>query len=464
MSKDLIRTKDSKENIRLLLIGAGRAGSMLLRLFGNDLSLDIAGVVDVNPDAPGLKIAREMGIPTCADYRKLLRDKHLDLIINVSGRREIQQDILANKPLNAEVIGGLSAKLFWTVLTEFRKKEIHEETFELMRMELERLSVGEFIVGRNPRMQEILELITKVAHTPTTVLIRGESGTGKELVARMIHRNSLQKEKPMVTVNCTALSAQLIESELFGYRKGAFTGATSDRTGLLELANDSTIFLDEIGDMPMEMQSKLLRFLQSGEVRAIGDTVTRTVKVRVIAATNRQLEEAMKQGEFRNDLFYRLNAFTIQMPPLRERSEDIPLLAFHFLKSAQAKVNKRVDQISPAALSALVHYPWPGNLRELENVIERAVVLTNTTEIGLQQLPDNLRPQDIPTAAAEDDNSGGFMEMKAQVIDKFEYEAVCRYLTEQQGNVTRAADAANIPRRTFQRLMAKHKIVAELFR
>ncbi|MEJ2635010.1 MAG: sigma 54-interacting transcriptional regulator [Calditrichia bacterium] len=432
MSKDLIRTKDSKENIRLLLIGAGRAGSMLLRLFGNDLSLDIAGVADVNPDAPGLKIAREMGIPTCADYQKLLRDKHLDLIINVSGRREIQQDILANKPLNAEVIGGLSAKLFWTVLTEFRKKEIHEETFELMRMELERLSVGEFIVGRNPRMQEILELITKVAHTPTTVLIRGESGTGKELVARMIHRNSLQKEKPMVTVNCTALSAQLIESELFGYRKGAFTGATSDRTGLLELANDSTIFLDEIGDMPMEMQSKLLRFLQSGEVRAIGDTVTRTVKVRVIAATNRQLEEAMKTGEFRNDLFYRLNAFTIQMPPLRERSEDIPLLAFHFLKSAQAKVNKRVDQISPAALSALVHYPWPGNLRELENVIE--------------------------------DNSGGFMEMKAQVIDKFEYEAVCRYLTEQQGNVTRAADAANIPRRTFQRLMAKHKIDAELFR
>jgi DNA-binding NtrC family response regulator len=216
--------------------------------------------------------------------------------------------------------------------------------------------------------------------------------------------------------------------------------------------------------MPMEMQSKLLRFLQSGEIRAVGDVATKKVQVRIIAATNRKLEEAIDKGEFRADLYYRLNAFAIHLPPLRERKEDIPLLAYHFLKSAQAKVNKRVSKISPAALAALGDYDWPGNLRELENVIERAVVLTMSDEIEVAHLPLILQPErdnERLNIQALDD---GLMALKATMIDKFEHEAICRYLAESGGNVSRAAQAAKVPRRTFQRLMAKHKIAPQVFK
>jgi len=288
--------------------------------------------------------------------------------------------------------------------------------------------------------------------------------TGKEVVARMIHQSSPWRDKPLVTVNCTAFSPTLIESELFGYKKGAFTGAASDRLGLLEMADNGTVFLDEIGDMPIEMQSKLLRFLQSGEIRAVGEVKNKKVQVRIIAATNRPLDAAIQKGEFRADLFYRLNAFAIQLPPLRERREDVTLLAYHFLKTAQAKVNKRVSQITAAALAALAGYDWPGNLRELENVIERAVVLTGADEIDVAHLPLTLQPQinvDPIDAHAWRD---GLMELKATMIERFEHEALCRYLAENGGNVSRAASAAKVPRRTFQRLMAKHKIAPQVFK
>jgi transcriptional regulator with PAS, ATPase and Fis domain len=268
----------------------------------------------------------------------------------------------------------------------------------------------------------------------------------------------------LVTVNCTAFSPSLIESELFGYKRGAFTGAASDRIGLLEMAHNGTVFLDEIGDMPMEMQAKLLRFLQSGEIRAVGDVQTKKVEVRIIAATNRKLEDAIERGEFRADLFYRLNAFTIHLPPLRERHEDIPMLAYHFLKSAQAKVNKRVSKISPETLSALTMYDWPGNLRELENVIERAVVLTTTDEIGIEHLPLVLQPQHAGESLDVHALRDGLMSLKGTMIDKFEHQALCRYLAESGGNISRAADAAKVPRRTFQRLMAKHSIGSEVFK
>ncbi len=333
-----------------------------------------------------------------------------------------------------------------------------------MQRELERNASGDFIIGKTEQMQHIVQLITRVAPTPTTVLIRGESGTGKEVVARMIHQQSPWATRPMVTVNCTAFSPTLIESELFGYKKGSFTGATEDRLGLFELANESTIFLDEIGDMPIEMQAKLLRFLQSGEIRAIGDTKVKKVQVRIIAATNRKLEEAITSGQFRTDLFYRLNAFTIVMPPLRERKADIPLLAYHFLKTAQAKVNKRVNKISPPAISALLHYDWPGNLRELENVIERAVVLTNSDEIDIHHLPLVLQPDEASPLLGDTPLKEGLMNLKSAIVDRFEHEAICRYLTESGGNVSRAAQAARVPRRTLQRLIAKHKISTSTFK
>ena len=223
------------------------------------------------------------------------------------------------------------------------------------------------------------------------MLIRGESGTGKELVARAIHRYSNVRERPLVTVNCTALAPTLLESELFGHKRGAFTGAVADKPGLFERADGGTIFLDEVGDMPLEMQAKLLRVLQTGEIKPVGDVVTRKVRVRVIAATNRDLEKALAVSEFREDLFYRFNTFTITLPPLRERTEDIPVLAHHFLRKAEAKVNKRVDRFAPEALDLLKRYPWPGNLRELENIIERAVVLATSRQVDVAHLPLHLQ-------------------------------------------------------------------------
>ena len=268
-----------------------------------------------------------------------------------------------------------------------KRSEELEDRYSLMLRELQAKDEGELIIGQNPKMRELAEQVIRVAQTPTTVLIRGESGTGKELVARAIHRYSNLRDKPLVTVNCTALTPTLMESELFGHKRGSFTGAVADKVGLFEKADGATIFLDEVGDMPLEMQGKLLRVLQAGEVKPVGDVVTRKVRVRVIAATNRDLEKALAGAEFREDLFYRFNAFTVLLPPLRERSEDIPVLAYHFLRKAEAKVNKKVDRFSQDALDMLKSYGWPGNLRELENIIERAVVLSSSQQIDVAHLP-----------------------------------------------------------------------------
>jgi transcriptional regulator with PAS, ATPase and Fis domain len=303
-------------------------------------------------------------------------------------------------------------------------------------------------------MREVAELLARVAPTPTTVLIRGESGTGKELVARAIHRYSPLRDKPLLTVNCTALTPTLMESELFGHRRGAFTGAVSDKVGLFEKADGGTMFLDEIGDMPLEMQGKLLRVLQAGEVKPVGDVVTRRVRVRVIAATNRDLEAAIQRGEFREDLFYRFNTFTITLPPLRERVEDLPVLAYHFLRSAAAKVNKKVERITAEALDLLNRYGWPGNLRELENIIERAVVLASERSIQSHHLPLHLQEPGKLELTVDD----GLLAGKERLIREFERQAVVRFLRETGGNISAAARKARITRRNFHRLLAKHAI------
>ncbi|GIX47535.1 MAG: hypothetical protein KatS3mg131_1746 [Candidatus Tectimicrobiota bacterium] len=234
----------------------------------------------------------------------------------------------------------------------------------------------EALVGRSPALQRVLQAVEAVAPTSATVLILGETGTGKELVARAVHHLSPRRERPLVKVNCAALPAGLIESELFGHEKGAFTGALARRIGRFELAHGGTIFLDEIGDLPLELQGKLLRVLQEGEFERLGGTTTLRVDVRVIAATNRDLAAAVQEGRFREDLFYRLQVFPIQLPPLRERREDIPLLVRHFVQKFSRQLGKRIDTIAPRALEALQAYPWPGNVRELEHLIERAVILS----------------------------------------------------------------------------------------
>jgi transcriptional regulator with GAF, ATPase, and Fis domain len=445
---------------KVVIVGAGKGGRSLLEMFMGDSTVSIVGVADLNPWAPGLELARRLNVPVATDFRELIADPRLDLIIDVTGDPEVNRTIHRLKAAGAEVMGGASAKFMWDLLAERKRSEELEDRYALMLRELQAQAEGDFIMGQNPKMKEVAELIARVAPAPTTVLVRGESGTGKELVARAIHRYSQLRDKPLVTVNCTALTPTLMESELFGHKRGAFTGAVSDKVGLFEKADGGTIFLDEVGDMPLEMQGKLLRVVQAGEIKPVGDVVTRKVRVRVIAATNRDLERAREAGEFREDLFYRFNTFTIQLPPLRERAEDIPVLAYHFLRKAEAKVNKKVDRFSPEALDLLKRYPWPGNLRELENVIERSVVLASTRQVEVGHLPLYLQEGSPIRVNAEE----GFLEAKERAVALFEREAVVRFLTEARGNVSLAAKKARITRRNFHRLIAKHSIHARSYK
>lgn len=246
------------------------------------------------------------------------------------------------------------------------------------------------IVGKGVAMQQVFQLISQVAPSRSTVLIHGESGTGKELVAKAIHSSSPRADAPFMTINCGNIPSELLESELFGHVRGAFTGAASSKKGLFEAADGGSLFLDEVGTLPVEMQAKLLRVIQEREFRRLGGLESIKVDVRIIAATNRDLQEAVRQGTFRDDLFYRLNVIAIKLPPLRERSEDIPLLVDHFIKKYSEENNKDASAIEPSAMKALMDYDWPGNVRELENVVERAIVLSSGKPITIDLFPKNL--------------------------------------------------------------------------
>ena len=333
------------------------------------------------------------------------------------------------------------------------------QKFELMRRELDRQSGDDLIVGEDPGIQEVLKLVRQVGPTPTTVLIRGETGTGKELTARAIHRLSQRNDKPLVTVNCTTITDSLLESELFGHKKGAFTGAIADKKGLFEAANGGTIFLDEIGDITPKLQAELLRLLDLGEVRPVGGTSTHKVDVRLIAATNKDLEQGVRDGWFREDLYYRLNVFSVQLPPLRDRSGSIPSLAQHFLEKARKKLNKNIAGIEERAVKAMQHYPWPGNIREMQNIIERSSVLAQEGIIRLENLPTVFR--DTYECCADDEVNRRHASFKAERelhVSRTEKNLIKRYLDETGGNVAKAARQANIPRRTFYRLLEKYGI------
>src|SRR5436190_8477722 len=382
----------------------------------------------------------------------MLANPRVDLVIDVTGDEAVHRTIREMKGPATEVMVGIGARFMWDLVAERKRSEELEDRYSLVVRELQAQSEADFIIGQNPKMREVAELIARVAPTPTTVLVRGESGTGKELAARAIHKYSPLRDKPLLTVNCTALTPTLMESELFGHRRGSFTGAVADKVGLFEKADGGTIFLDEIGDMPLEMQGKLLRVLQAGEIKPVGDVVTRRVRVRIIAATNRDLEHAMQKGEFREDLFYRFNTFTITLPPLRERVEDLPVLAYHFLRKAEAKVNKKVARISNDALDLLKRYAWPGNLRELENTVERAVVLAAGGAVEPAHLP--LHIQGTPTLGMT--VGEGLLAGKSRLVQEFERQAVARLLSEARGYVSIAEKLACIKGRKYHRLMIKH--------
>lgn len=334
------------------------------------------------------------------------------------------------------------------------------QKYELVTRELNKQLGEDMIIGEDREIEDVVALIRQVGPTPTTVLIRGETGTGKELTARAIHRLSTRADKPLVTVNCTTLTDSLLESELFGHKKGAFTGAIADRKGLFEAADGGTIFLDEIGDITPKLQAELLRLLDLGEVRPVGGTMAKRVDVRLIAATNKDLEAGVRDGWFREDLYYRLNVFTIQLPPLRDREESIPILARHFLGKARKKLNKQLDGIEERALTAMCHYRWPGNIREMQNIIERAAVLSQDNVIRLENLPSVFREMHAERAGILPGlRRTSFKAERETHVGRLERNLILRYLDESGGNVSKAARLAEIPRRTFYRLLERHGIV-----
>ncbi|MCU0662017.1 MAG: sigma-54 dependent transcriptional regulator [Myxococcota bacterium] len=314
------------------------------------------------------------------------------------------------------------------------------------------------IIGSSAPMLEVYRMIDSVAHSTSTILLQGESGTGKELVARAVHTRGPRASKAFVPVNCSAIPESLVESELFGHMRGAFTGAVATRMGLFEAANAGTILLDEVGELPLQTQVKLLRVLQEGEIKRVGASEEISVDVRVVAATNVNLHAAMLAGTFREDLYYRLNVITIALPSLRERLDDIPLLAYHFLRKYAVRSGRDIRRISLEAMRAMRGYGWPGNVRELENAMERAVVMCRSDVI----LPGDLPRPVVNTGEAVVSRNVlldlPFADAKKRVVDNFEREYMVELLRRSGGNVSEAARQAGLDRSNFRRVLKKHGV------
>jgi DNA-binding NtrC family response regulator len=348
------------------------------------------------------------------------------------------------------------------------KKAIEKKSLLLeniyLRQELQEKYGFPNIVGKSRKMQEIYRIIAKVAMTDSTVLIYGQSGTGKEIIARAIHFNSARREKQFVPVDCAVLSENLLESELFGHIRGSFTGAVTTKPGLFEVADGGTVFLDEVGNISLPIQAKLLRVLQEREFTPVGGTKAKKVDIRLIAATNKDLEKMIKEGSFREDLYYRLNIVPIYLPPLKERQEDIPLLSVHFLKKYTEEMGKMIKGFTPEAMEKLIKYPWPGNVRELENVIERTVVMIEDEMVRVEHLilPGQHEKEGwdehIPMTSDE------LKELKKQVrekaVEEIEKAFILNALERHQWNVTRAAEEVGMLRPNFQALMRKYNLRA----
>jgi len=326
------------------------------------------------------------------------------------------------------------------------------------------------MIGRSSRLQDIYTILDKVADTPTTVLVTGESGTGKELVAQALHNHSSRKARAFIRVNCAAIPHTLIESELFGHEKGAFTGAIASKPGRFELADKGTLFLDEIAEIPTEIQVKLLRAIQESAFERVGGLKTIKVDVRLVAATNRNLQLEVEEGRFREDLFYRLNVIPIHLPPLRERSGDIPLLVEHMLTRFNERLKKSVRRLAPEAGAAFRAYSWPGNVREMENVLERLVLFCEGDEIGIDLLPEELKsPVPMPSSGANgstrlDRDLTGRVSMKELVREttaQLEKELIIQALDQTHGNVTRAAQLLMISRKSLQNKMKEFNLREE---
>lgn len=354
------------------------------------------------------------------------------------------------KPFNID-------EIFLNIDRMITQQKIVDEN-KYLHTELEKVYGLKKIIGNSRAMLKVLDMVSRVAFSSATVLITGESGTGKELVARAIHFSGNRKDEKFVAINCATLSENLLESELFGHVKGAFTGAVKDKKGLFEDADGGTLFMDEIGDIPKSVQAKMLRVLQEGEFMSLGDTVTKKVDVRIIAATNQDLLQRVQEKEFREDLYYRLNVINITMPPLRERKEDIPLLVKHFIEKYNKKENRQIKGVSPEIEKEFYNYNWPGNVRELENVIERAITLTNEDIITADVvLPQVKKEGDTGTTETEL-FAQPYKEARRKALDAFNIKYITNVLNKTSGNVTNAAKEIEIERQYLQRMLKRYNI------
>ena len=401
--------------------------------------------IDVNPRAV------RMMLTGYADIGSLVRAINEGRIYRYIAKPWEPDEVRLNvkRALEAYALAGENVQLA-AALSEANERLRAENLY--LRREVERRYAFDQILGESPQMQRVFEVMEKVAQTDATVLITGETGTGKDLVARAIHYAGSRRGQRFVAQNCAALPDTLLESELFGHKRGAFTGAHVDKQGLFEVAHRGTIFLDEIGETQPGMQVRLLRVLQDGEIRPLGASSTRTVDVRVIAATNRDLKKDVEEDRFREDLYYRLRVVEIHIPPLRERRGDVPLLAHHFLDISTEKMGRKLEGFTNAAMDALCAHTWSGNVRELENEIERCVALAGDADVvGLDMLSDEVRGRDpagevppgLPTHLA-----------LAEAVDAFKRELIRAALAE-TGNKTRAAQKLGVPRQSLQKMMKR---------
>jgi two-component system response regulator HydG len=392
-------------------------------------------------DLGGLEVI-ERGRALQPDAAFLLVTGHGSIDVAVDAMRRGASDYLA-KPVR---IGELRVRLQRAV----EAKRLQRANVELKRQIDERFGL-EGIVGQSPQMQRVFQIVRQVSGTNATVLITGESGTGKELVARAVHNGSPRKDGNYVAVNCAALSEGLIESELFGHVKGAFTGAVASKEGRIVYADGGTLFLDEVGDMPLETQAKLLRVIETREVLPVGGNASRKVDIRLVAATNRDLRSLVRQGKFREDLLFRLQVVTIELPPLRERAGDVPLLVDHFLHQLARQHGRAVRGIAPDARAALQRHPWPGNVRELRNALETMVLLARGDALGLEDVPES-----IQEGARKAAPSGGALQLAGRSLSEVEMELIRANLALVGGNRAKAAKVMGIGERTLYRKIKEY--------
>jgi len=425
---------------RVVIIGAGRGGTALIDILHKDPQVTIVGIADIKPNAPALDIARRLNIQTTTDYRKLLTSE-VDLIIDVTGTPDVHSALSAD-PRKIEVMGKLSAMFMWQLVQERIKITAMTEVIRA------KYSLENFI-WKNEKMLEIFNLLPKIATTNSTVLIEGESGTGKELMAHAIHQLSAREDKPFIRVNCGALAEGVLESELFGHVKGAFTGAIAHKVGRFELADTGTIFLDEIGELSPATQVKLLRVVQEGEFERVGDAERLKVDVRIIAATHKDLKKAIEQNEFRQDLYYRLRVVPIHLPPLRERKDDIPPLVSHFLQKFNKEMGRKVGHVSLSAIKLLTGYDYPGNVRELENIIEHAMVFCTGDILDVEHLQKEIHEPDQ------------FKEMiqSARPLDVIEKEVILKLLNDTRWSYQKTALRLGMSRTTLWRRIKAYGLV-----